>query len=102
MMKHLTALVAASLATLLIAFAAAPFARADIFEWVYINSDVGIGPSTTLCPDGAGVNVGPGANLANRNLTRAYLVANLTGANFTQANLTQATFKGGGGNYSST
>ncbi|MEX2306369.1 MAG: pentapeptide repeat-containing protein [Pirellulales bacterium] len=101
MMKHWTALLTASLATLLIVFAAAPFARADIFQWerfegAYLES-------TMLAPDGAGANVVPGADLSLRNLTRAYLVAaNLSGANFTQANLTQAAFSGSGGIYSST
>ena len=37
MTKHWTVLVTASLATLLALFAPAPLARADIFEWEYIN-----------------------------------------------------------------
>src|SRR5262245_31423100 len=52
-------------------------ARADIFKWEYINpANPGEGkqPSTMLCPDGAGVDAVPGANLANRNLTMAYLI----------------------------
>ena len=37
MTKHWTVLVTASLATLLALFAPAPVARADIFQWEYIN-----------------------------------------------------------------
>ena len=48
-------------------------------------------PSTTLAPDGAGVNAAPGAILSSRNLTMAYLIgADLTGAIATAANLTDA------------
>ena len=77
MTKHLTVLVTASLATLLTAFAPAPVARADIFQWEYINPanpSQGKQPSTMLAPDGAGVNAVPGTNLSNRNLTKAYLI----------------------------
>ena len=84
MTKHWTVLVTASLATLLALFAPAPVARADIFEWEYINPAnpaQGKQQSTTLAPDGAGVNAVPGANLSDRNLTMAYLIgADLTGA----------------------
>ena len=106
MTKHWTVLVTASLATLLALFAPAPVARADIFQWEYINpANPGQGkqPSTMLAPDGAGVNAVPGANLSNRNLTMAYLIgadltapsrayANLTNADLSQANLTNANF----------
>ena len=82
MKKHLTALVMASLATLLAFFVPAPVARADIFKWEYINPtnpSQGRQPSTTLTPGGAGVNAVLGANLSNRNLTMAYLIgANLS------------------------
>jgi uncharacterized protein YjbI with pentapeptide repeats len=73
-------------------------ARADIYQW-YINQwyiDPGDPPrgkqqSTSLCPDGAGVNAVPGASLSGRNLTMAYLDnGDLTNANLTQANLTNA------------
>ena len=105
----------ASLATLLAFFAPTPLARADIFQWEYINpADPSLGkqPSTTLAPDGAGVHAVPGANLSNRNLTMAYLIGanlysytlydeygyeirlrrstDLTGANLSQADLTNA------------
>ena len=107
MTKHWTVLVTASLATLLALFAPAPVARADIFQWEYINPanpSQGKQPSTTLAPDGAGANAVPGANLSNRNLTKAYLIgadlspisyddcgtyfSDLTGANLSQADLT--------------
>ena len=108
MTKHWTVLVTASLATLLAAFAPAPVARADIFQWEYINPAnpaLGKQPSTTLAPDGAGVNAVPGADLSYRNLTMAYLIgadltgafaiaANLTNADLSQANLTNANFHG--------
>jgi uncharacterized protein YjbI with pentapeptide repeats len=96
--KHLvtnprTILATASLASLLIAFATAPCARADIFQWQYINPanpSLGKQQSTTLCVGGAGSNAVPGAYLGSRNLTKAYLIS---------ANLTQAHFGGGGGIY---
>ena len=99
-------------------FAPTPVARADIFEWEYINPanpSLGKQQSTTLAPDGAGVNAGPGTDLSNRNLTMAYLIgadlspyytdccgtifSDLTGANLSQAdltgaNLTEATLTG--------
>ena len=52
MTKHWTVLVTASLATLLAIFAPAPVARADIFQWEYINPanpSLGKQPSTMLC-----------------------------------------------------
>ena len=52
-------------------------ARADIFEWEYIDpSDPGQGKqeSSTLVPDGAGANAVPGAQLGGHNLTMAYLI----------------------------
>ena len=76
----------------LVAFATA--ARADIFQWEYINPadpSQGKQQSTTLAPDGAGVDAVPGADLSGRNLTMAYLIgADLTGANGDYANLTNA------------
>src|SRR3990172_12939758 len=108
MTKHLTFFVAASLAALLALFATAPVARADIFEWEYINPanpDEGKQPSTMLCPGGAGANAVPGEILYYRNFTMAYLIganltgayiqgANLTNAELSQANLTNTTFEG--------
>ena len=66
----------------LVAFAAT--AQADIFQWEYINPadpSQGKQQSTTLAPDGAGVDAVPGADLSDRNLTMAYLIgADLTDA----------------------
>jgi uncharacterized protein YjbI with pentapeptide repeats len=80
-------------ASLLLPIAAA---RAGIFQWEYINPldpSQGKQQSTTLVPDGAGVDAVPGANLSNRNLTMAYLVRkDLTNSNLSQANLTNADF----------
>ena len=59
-------------------------AQADIFQWEYINPadpSQGKQQSTTLAPDGAGVDAVPGANISDRNLTMAYLIrADLTDA----------------------
>ena len=59
---------------------------ADIFQWEYINPadpSQGKQQSTTLAPDGAGVDAVPGADLASRNLTMAYLIgADLTNAHW--------------------
>jgi uncharacterized protein YjbI with pentapeptide repeats len=88
-------------------FALATFtasARADVFQWEYINPadpSQGKRQSTTLAPGGAGVDAVPGANLRWQNLTMAYLIgadltfadgesANLTNADLSQANLTNA------------
>src|SRR5262245_23791851 len=69
-------------------------ARADIFQWEYINPadpSQGKQQSTTLAPDGAGVDAVLGADLRGRNLTMAYLIgADLTGAYGSYANLTNA------------
>ncbi len=74
--------------------ATAGTARADIFQWEYINpADPGQGKqhSTMLTPGGSGVNAVPGADLHSRNLTMAYLIgANLTNAYCDYANLTNA------------
>src|SRR5262245_53990887 len=76
----------------LVAFAAS--ARADIFQWEYINPadpSQGKQKSTTLAPGGAGVDAVPGADLSYRNLDMAYLIgADLTGAYSNGANLTNA------------
>ena len=64
MTKRSTTLASASLATLLALFAPTPVARADIFQWEYINPanpSLGKQQSTTLAPDGAGVNAVPGS-----------------------------------------
>src|SRR5687768_11821667 len=106
MTKHWTVLLTASVATLLALFAPAPVARADIFQWEYLNPanpSQGKQPSTMLTPGGAGVNAVPGANLTFRDLTMGFLIgADLTGAygeaviltnaDLSQANLTNASF----------
>ena len=59
---------------------AASLARAAIFQWKISGGNVVA--STTACQGGTGVNAVPGANLANLDLTKAYLTSfNLTGAN---------------------
>jgi uncharacterized protein YjbI with pentapeptide repeats len=88
MTKPRTAIVAA---TLLAIFAPTQVARADIYQWEYVNPanpSWGKQQSTLLTPDGAGVNAVPAANLANRNLTKAFL----PGASLANANLRNATF----------
>jgi uncharacterized protein YjbI with pentapeptide repeats len=87
---------------------------ADIYQWEYIDpADPGQGKqkSTTLAPDGAGATAGRGANIAVRNLTKAYLigadlscfswggfgcrlVADLAGTNLSQSDLTDARLDG--------
>src|SRR5262245_45068939 len=83
-------------------------ARADIYQWEYINPadpSQGKQQSATLAPHGAGVVAVPGAQLYGRNLTMAYLIgadltnangfqANLTSADLSQANLTYTSFDG--------
>jgi uncharacterized protein YjbI with pentapeptide repeats len=93
-------------------FALAAFARsaqADIFQWEYINPadpTQGKRQSTTLAPDGGGVDALPGADWSQRNLTKAYLegavltnvygiYVNLMEAELCNANLTAAFFGGG-------
>src|SRR5262245_9583569 len=77
---------------LILAFAS--IAPADIFQWEYIDPadpSQGKQQSTTLAPDGAGVDAVPGADLSSRDLTMAYLIgADLTGADLSQAKLTNA------------
>ncbi|MBA3484328.1 MAG: pentapeptide repeat-containing protein [Pirellulales bacterium] len=94
MTRHAAVIVTASLAAVLSVFSPALVARADIFQWEYINpADPGQGKqqSATLAPDGAGVNAAPGAILWTRNLTMAYLIgADLTGAYAYSANLADA------------
>src|SRR5262245_31948520 len=117
MTKHSTILNSAALAALLALLIAASGARADIFQWEYIdpaNPSLGKQQSSMLAPDGGGVNAMPGANLSDRNLTMAYLIgadlsvsiiydeygnpnyyyANLTNANLSQADLTNANLDG--------
>jgi uncharacterized protein YjbI with pentapeptide repeats len=71
-------------------------ARADIFQWEYIDPldpSQGKRQSTTLAPGGAGVDAVPGADLSSRNLTMAYFKsADLSNANFLRATLTDADF----------
>jgi hypothetical protein len=92
--NHRPAFIAASLAALLAIVASGPFARADIFQWEYINPanpSQGKQQSTTLCGSGAGVNAVPGVDLSFHGLTMAYLIgADLTGAKFGAASLYNA------------
>jgi uncharacterized protein YjbI with pentapeptide repeats len=80
----------------IVAFSSA--AQADIFQWEYINPadpSQGKRQSTTLAPDGAGVDAAPGANLARRNLIMAYLsFCDLIMADLNGADLTNADFLG--------
>jgi uncharacterized protein YjbI with pentapeptide repeats len=83
-------------------------ARADIFQWEYTNAadpSQGKRQSRMIAPGGAGVDAVPGANLAWRNLTMAYLIGadltsaaafqtNLFNADLSEANLTNAGFRG--------
>ena len=104
----------------LVAFTAAS-GRADIFQWEYINPanpSLGKQQGTTLAPDGAGVDANLNADLAGRDLTKAYLsgaifsygsyrttygdilvefqyrvrAANLAGTNLSQSDLTNSEF----------
>jgi hypothetical protein len=64
--------------------AIASSAHADIYQWEYINPadpSQGKQQSTTLAPDGAGVDAVPGADLSLRDLSMAYLA----GADFTNS-----------------
>lgn len=93
-----------SIAAVMFAFANA--ARADIYQWAYINPadpSQGKQQSATLCPDGAGADAVQDADLRYRNLTMAYLsgagltnangyASNLTNADLSQANLSNANF----------
>ncbi len=68
---------------------AASHARATIFQWKVTGGS--ITQSTTACIGGAGVNAMPSANLANLNLTKAYLIgADLTSATMSNATLVTA------------
>ena len=104
-----------SLATLLALFAPAPVARADIFQWEYINPANprrGKAAKHDARSRRRGANAVPGANLSGRNLTMAYLIGadlsdysnfddvgtyhfytDLTDANLSQANLTNANLR---------
>src|SRR3954468_3045373 len=94
MTKHWTVDIVASLVTLLGGFILAQSARADIFQWEYINPgdhSLGKRQSTTLAIGGAGVNALPGGHLMSLNLGKAYLIgADLTGGTARFANLTEA------------
>src|SRR5262245_18150090 len=78
----------------LIAALTAPAARADIFQWEYVDPfdpSLGKQASATLTPDGAGVDAIPDALLAFKDLTKAYLHgADLTNANALGTTLTSA------------
>src|SRR5690606_18469201 len=89
--------VRACAASMIVLLWLATAARADIFQWEYINpSEPGEGKqqSLTLAPDGAGVVAEPGADLTSLDLTKAYLSdANLEGAYLYYSNLTDADFR---------
>lgn len=69
-------------------------ASADIYQWEYIdplNPSLGKQQSSTLAPDGEGLDAISGADLAGRDLTRAYLIgAHLTNASLSYGTLTFA------------
>jgi uncharacterized protein YjbI with pentapeptide repeats len=77
---------------------AAPAARADIFQWEYIDPadpSQGKRQSTMLAYEGAGVDAVPGANLSYLYLTMAYLDgADLRNAIGKRTNLYKASFIG--------
>ena len=68
---------------MLVAFAAT--ARADIYQWQWVDNDPSQGEeqSSTLCPGGAGALAAPCTDLSNLDLTQAYLA----GANLQNADL---------------
>jgi uncharacterized protein YjbI with pentapeptide repeats len=72
----------------------AAVARADIYQWQWVNPadhSQGKQPGTTCCPGGAGVSAAPGADLDSRNLTQGYLIgANLTGTDLNSDTLSNA------------
>jgi uncharacterized protein YjbI with pentapeptide repeats len=69
-------------------------ALGEIYQWEWVDPadpSQGVRQSTSVCPDGAGVDAIPNASLDFRDLTQAYLIqANLTNAQFTYATLTNA------------
>ena len=81
-------------------------ASADIFQWEWVDPadhSKGKQQSTTLCPNGAGLDPAPGAYLGDRDLTQAYLadmdlnqiycdMSVLNNADFSGTDLTEATF----------
>jgi uncharacterized protein YjbI with pentapeptide repeats len=116
MTKQWTVLITALLAALLALSIPTSLARADVYQWEYINPanpSHGKQRSTMLAPDGAGISAAPGATLSNRNLTMAYLIgadlslsfscfeeacfinyADLTGTTLAHADLTNASLYG--------
>jgi Pentapeptide repeats (8 copies) len=82
-------------------------ARADVYQWEYINPadpSQGKQQSSTLAPEGYGVDVQPNSYLSTRDLTMAYLpgvdlsnslsyYTKLINAELSQANLTAVDFR---------
>jgi uncharacterized protein YjbI with pentapeptide repeats len=93
-MKRLSLALTCALAVISLATAA----RADIFQWAWVNPNdpsQGKYQSTTLCPGGSGLNAVPNAYFGNRNLTQAYLIgANLTNSESIFATLNYADLSG--------
>ncbi len=84
-------LVCGSIAVCFVANVTASQARADVFQWEYIDPAKpyqGKQRSSTLCDDGASVRAGAGVDLSHMNLAKAYL----PNADFTAANLVEADF----------
>ena len=90
--KPLQAVLPALLSILLVS----PASFGDIFQWEWVNPadpSQGKQASSTLCPDGAGLDPLPGLYAPSRNLNHAWLAnSDLTGARFSTAALTEADF----------
>jgi uncharacterized protein YjbI with pentapeptide repeats len=97
MYRRLTGLKPQHLAgCLFVLFTATSPGFADIYEWEYIDPlqpELGKQQSTTLVPDGVGVDPVPGAEFRRLDLTKAYFIgADLTGASFKEATYFNADF----------
>src|SRR5262249_23630820 len=89
-----------ALATIALAVTFVASARADIYQWAYVNPadpSQGKQQSVTLCPDGARIYLGYGfTSLPNLELNKAYLqgaslyAASIASCNLSNADLAQA------------